>query len=500
MGKKSVIDIDTLGLDFFRQLAGQTPAGICVIRADGCPVFVNPAFEAITGASGLKLQSDGALQIFPERERQEAKEELEKASLSERRHWGTRVLRPSGEHRDVEAIALAVTVAGEEARALLLLDVTDTRRLALKVSTINAFARSLSVAGTIQELLDHLARNLVESTDALAGVVLLAEAAPPRVVAMGGYGIARPIQQVPFEIGGPLREVFESGEPLMSSQAESLVGLLGEVALDPLWGATVVVPIKVREKTLGLVACAYRRCFQPDSAEITFVKTLAALAGVEIEHVRLVEAVQQQAVAEERQRLGRELHDSVSQTLYGIGLGAQAALEALPICPQEASESIRYVLKLVEGGLTEMRSLLYKLRPEFLENEGLVEALGNHVQSLAKRHRFELEAVLGEEPDLPVSIKHAAYRVAMEAIHNVVKHAQASRVKLGLRSEPQGLELVIEDNGHGFDLQPASPERYGLRSMRERVQALGGSLEIESQLGRGTTVKARIPTELKTEL
>ena len=206
-----------------------------------------------------------------------------------------------------------------------------------------------------------------------------------------------------------------------------------------------------------------------------------------------MDLAQQQAVTEERARLGRELHDSVSQTLYGIGLGAQSALEALNTDSGEAAESIDYILKLAAGGLTEMRTLLYKLRPESLAAEGLVEALRQHIGSLAERHKIALQLHLGEEPDLPLSSKHAVYRMVMEAVHNAVKHAQAETLKLSLEQRDGALSITIEDNGHGFDPSKDFSGHHGLDSMKERILSLGGQIDLESHLDVGTIVRATIP-------
>src|SRR5260370_1434497 len=123
--------------------------------------------------------------------------------------------------------------------------------------------------------------------------------------------------------------------------------------------------------------------------------------------------------------LARELHDSVSQALYAIGLGAHTAREAIASDSEQALASIDYVLALAEAGLAEMRALIFELRPESLEIEGLVAALTKQVAVLRTRYKLNVEADLGEEPDLSMEMKHALYRIAQEALHNIVKHAPA---------------------------------------------------------------------------
>src|SRR3989441_1363583 len=210
--------------------------------------------------------------------------------------------------------------------------------------------------------------------------------------------------------------------------------------------------------------------------------------GREHEIRLLYEQAQELAALQERQRLARELHDSVSQALYGIGLGAYTAREALESDPEQAIASIDYVITLTEAGLAEMRALIFELRPESLEIEGLVAALTKQVAVLRTRYKLTVDVTLDNEPDLPLEMKHALYRVAQEALHNIVKHARASTVALRLARQGNEIILEVHDNGKGFDPAGPFPGHLGLRSMRERVTKIGGTLSIESVPGQGTCI------------
>src|SRR5258707_5558410 len=207
----------------------------------------------------------------------------------------------------------------------------------------------------------------------------------------------------------------------------------------------------------------------------------------------LYEQAQELASLQERQRLARELHDSVSQALYGIGLGAYTAKEALESDPDQALASIDYILTLTEAGLAEMRALIFELRPDSLEIEGLVAALSKQVAVLRARYKLIVEAALGAEPDLSLEMKHTLYRIAQEALNNIVKHARASMVTLQLAEQDHEIIFEIRDNGRGFDPAGPFPGHLGLRSMQERVTKVGGALTIESVPGHGTLVGVRIP-------
>lgn len=211
---------------------------------------------------------------------------------------------------------------------------------------------------------------------------------------------------------------------------------------------------------------------------------------------RLYQQAQELAALQERQRLARELHDSVSQALYGISLGAHTAREALEGQDSEQSlASLEYVIGLAEAGLAEMRALIFELRPESLITEGLVAALMKQVAVLRARYKLIVEADLGEEEYLSQEQKEALYRIAQEALHNIVKHAHARNVRLRLVSQEHELTLDVEDDGRGFDPTASFPGHLGLHILQERAERLGGTLTIESAPGHGTHIRVRVSTD-----
>lgn len=207
---------------------------------------------------------------------------------------------------------------------------------------------------------------------------------------------------------------------------------------------------------------------------------------------RLYAQAQTLAALQERQRLARELHDSVSQALYGIGLSAHTALEALENDPEQVRSSLNDVLELTEAGLAEMRALLFELRPESLAIEGLVAALMKQATMLRTRHQLGVQTELGREPNLSLEQKEALYRVAQEALHNTVKHAGAKAVTLCLLDQANEIVLQVRDDGKGFDPMGSFPGHLGLRSMLERMTKINGTLSIKSAPGAGTCLKATI--------
>ncbi|MBX3061389.1 MAG: GAF domain-containing protein [Anaerolineae bacterium] len=218
-------------------------------------------------------------------------------------------------------------------------------------------------------------------------------------------------------------------------------------------------------------------------------ETTAALERAE----RLNEQIQRLAALEERNRLARELHDSVSQALYGIGLGAQTANAMWGRDNSVVKESLDYVLMLSEAALVEMRALIFELRPESIENEGLITALAKQGASLQARHGIDVRMELCAEPSLAVESKESVYRIAREALHNVIKHASATQITLRLSCTESSLQLDVVDNGMGFDPKQDFPGHLGLQSMRERVAQFGGHLDINSTVGKGTQLSVVLP-------
>jgi signal transduction histidine kinase len=252
------------------------------------------------------------------------------------------------------------------------------------------------------------------------------------------------------------------------------------------------VPITVGGEIFGVFGVNHCQLHTFTADEQRVLVALAQRAGLAVNNARLYEQAEGKAALEERQKLARELHDSVSQALYGIGLGARTARTLLDRDPSALAEPLDYVLGLSEAGLAEMRALIFELRPESLEQEGLCAALEKHAASLRARYGLSVD-FSGEEPDAPLATKEAAYRIAQEALHNVTKHAHAAHVGLRLTCEADDLVLEVQDDGAGFDPTASFPGHLGLHSMRERAERLGGHLTITSAPNQGTRLRATLP-------
>jgi PAS domain S-box-containing protein len=207
------------------------------------------------------------------------------------------------------------------------------------------------------------------------------------------------------------------------------------------------------------------------------------------------QAQKEQAIADERGRLARELHDSVTQSLYSIGLYANAAERAVATGKKKVGlDHIRQIIELGLEAMVDMRSLIFELRPPVLERVGLAEALQLRLQAVEGRAGAAIEFHTNGGDGLSLPVQMELYRVAQEALGNVVKHAHAKHIAVNLLYEPDHAVLEIRDDGDGFDLERAQQNNtMGLRSIAERTQKIKGVLTVESTPGRGTLVHVEVP-------
>jgi signal transduction histidine kinase len=258
----------------------------------------------------------------------------------------------------------------------------------------------------------------------------------------------------------------------------------------------IAVPMVAGDRLIGVVDVQSSKSNRFTDTDVYIMAMLADLIAVAVQNARLYTQAQELAALEERTRLARELHDSVSQALYGIGLGARTAKMLLERDPSRLKEPLEYVLSLAEAGLAEMRALIFELRPESLEQEGLITALVKQAASLQARHNIRVATEFCDEPPFNIDAKETLYRIAREALHNTVKHAHASEIELKLTTCDEGYLLSIKDNGVGFDPGGSFPGHLGLKSMRERTERMNGSFEVHSRTDAGTHIRVTIPQPL----
>jgi NarL family two-component system sensor histidine kinase LiaS len=205
----------------------------------------------------------------------------------------------------------------------------------------------------------------------------------------------------------------------------------------------------------------------------------------------LLHTRQELAAVEERNRLARDLHDAVKQQIFAAAMQIGAAKALLPDNPEAAANQLQEAETLSRQAQRELTALIQELRPAALGDQGLVAALRSYATDWSRQNGVPVEFKTQGERPLPLSTEQALFRVAQEALANVARHSQADQVELRLDWEKSAVILTISDNGRGFDSQ-AQSNGYGLQGMRERLDALGGQLEIVSQPGQGATIRAEL--------
>jgi signal transduction histidine kinase len=252
-------------------------------------------------------------------------------------------------------------------------------------------------------------------------------------------------------------------------------------------------------QTLGALSVFGRAEQNFTVEEMALLASIADHIGVAVESAGLRRQAEQAAVMEERERLSRDLHDSVTQSLYSLALFAEAGSK---LVDPDNLDQLRYHFKRIgetaQQALKEMRLLVHELRPLDLEQVGLVGALHRRLNAVEGRVNVKARLVAEELVELPPPVEEELYRIAQEALNNALKHAGATQVIVYLRLDGDEVELEVVDDGAGFDAGAAGDGAgMGLVSMRERAGKLGGSLLVQSGPEQGTRVKVRVPAAIR---
>jgi PAS domain S-box-containing protein len=289
------------------------------------------------------------------------------------------------------------------------------------------------------------------------------------------------------------RKVLSFHKPLVLDDLADHPGYSNIVGLNSYAG----IPIMVRGDMRGVFSlfATDKGVFGAD--KMALLASIADHLGIGIENSILWEQSRENAALEERYRLARNLHDSVSQLLYSLTLMAWTTGKMLENGPDlnAVKKSVARLGDTAYQALKEMRLLLYELRPATLDSEGLLSALQHRIGTVEERLGVKVQLEAKELPELPSDLEDALYHIALEALNNIVKHAKSTNASINLAREKGYILMEINDDGNGFDPnQP--PKGQGLRNMRERIQMLGGELLVDSQPGTGThiTVRIKLPT------
>lgn len=247
------------------------------------------------------------------------------------------------------------------------------------------------------------------------------------------------------------------------------------------------VPLQSGEEKFGLLNIAARDTIRFSADELALLESVAFQIGSAIKRIGLTKQEQELALVKERNRLARDLHDSVNQLLFSVTLTARGGVEMTE--DREVRETFSDIQHLTQEALNEMRALIWQLRPKGLES-GLLEAVKGYADMLGLSLETKVTGII----QLPSRTEETLFRISQEALNNVRKHAGVSSVQLFLSVTAADVLLLIRDEGRGFTIDE---RRYipsiGIQSINDRARAEGGTVDWSSEIGKGTEILVRIP-------
>jgi two-component system nitrate/nitrite sensor histidine kinase NarX len=251
------------------------------------------------------------------------------------------------------------------------------------------------------------------------------------------------------------------------------------------------IPLAVRGRIIGGIGVAEIRKNHFTAHHADLALSVANQAAIAMVNAELYKQAHELAVMEERQRLARNLHDAVNQSLFSAGLIAEVLPRLWVRDQEEARRSIEDLRRLTRGAQAEMRALLAELRPSTITDSNLGDLLKLLGDALSSRTNIPVTVTGTGEFILPSDVQITFYRVCQETLFNIAKHSKASQVEINLKQEGPTIELSIRDDGQGFDTQQSFSGHYGLSMMRERAEAVGAMFSVDSQPGHGTELTIR---------
>jgi signal transduction histidine kinase/predicted hydrocarbon binding protein len=410
-------------------------------------------------------------------------------------YWDV-VWSPLIEDGDVAGIVHVITNATDRVLAYQDLE----QRVADRARELAALTDVMAAAGGSLELETVLQRSLakvLEVMDSQVGAIHLLDETGVVLILAASQGVDGEVLDGigRVSVGSGLAGwTIEQGQPLVVPRvADGLRPLLAVPA-----GADQVyvgVPIRARGRVQGVLSIIGAAGREFSQREVALLASVADQVGTAVENAQLYRKAEQLAVVRERERLARELHDSITQSLYSMTLLAEAGQRLARAGDLERVEG--YLARLADVGqqaLREMRLLVYELRPLVLKREGLIGALQQRLDAVERRAGVEARLLIEGRVELPAAVEEGLYRIAQEALNNALKHAAPTSVTVSVCTEGDQVTLEVMDNGCGFDAQTRlDVGGMGLIGMRERADRLGGELTIRSRPGEGTTVTVSVP-------
>lgn len=362
-----------------------------------------------------------------------------------------------------------------------------TRELETLNTLIATVSRSLDLEAVLHDALDQTLELMGMDTGVAYRLV-----DGDTLVPMAHRGLSQAfvnyIDQLPLWASAAGRAV-ELERPVMMSVSQYPPGELKTLMRREGLEMAVSVPLTAKGQMLGAINLGSRSVQDLTPEQLSLLAAVGQQTGVAVENARLYEQAEESAVAAERNRLARDLHDAVTQTLFSASMIADVLPRIWSRDPEEGWRRLEELRQLTRGALAEMRTLLVELRPTALIEAQLGELLRQLGEAVTGRARIPVVTTVEGSCDFPPDVKVALYRIAQEALNNVVKHAGAGQIEVSLRCWSEGAVLSVRDDGRGFDPERVSSDHLGLGIMAERAEAVGATFAVDTEIGRGTEIR-----------
>ena len=410
-------------------------------------------------------------------------------------HFGRRITAQTGD--ELEELGKQFNLMAsrlQESYAHLEQKVTDRTK---ELATLNAIAAQASQSLDLEEILKNALAEVLAAMDMDSGQAFRLDADTHTLISIAHQGYSEEFvdstARLPLS-ASIVGAAAEQGRPLVRQLPNYPQDAVRDLLEAEGARLTICIPLVAQSRIVGAINLSNRAFRKVTPEESSLLASIGHQIGVAVDNARLYEQAQQLAVMKERNRLARDLHDSVTQALYGVTLYSEAATRQLASGETDmVANHLSEIRTTAQESLREMRLLIFELRLPALKSEGLAAALRARLESVESR--VGLDTVFRVEGDskLAPDVEEGLYRIAQEALNNTLKHAHASSVSVVLHHNDRVVSLSIEDDGIGFDPSEASAHSgFGLKGMEERVARLGGTLAVRSSPGEGTRIEVEV--------
>jgi PAS domain S-box-containing protein len=485
----------------YRNLVDMSPDAI-LVNQDGTVVFINTPGANMLGAEHPSEIIDTPILEFIAPEYRELVKDRTRRVIE---HGETappaevELLRLNGSRRFVEGKGKPINFQGEKAVQVVLRDISERKRMEHERFVLAEIGDVVGSTLAIVDVYERFAK-LVESLIPFDRIVisefdLASDTITPvyvsgHRVASWEVGIAHPISDsrlgpTIYNRDSLLFDAKSTADHAAANPDNSAGAAAG-------FTTGLAVPLIVRDQVIGVLNLSSS---DPNVHKFEHLEMLSLVANQiapAVENARLYKQAAKFAVLEERNRLARDLHDSVAQSLYSLTLYSEASVRYAQVGDLDKVQmNLSQIGESALQALREMRLLVHELRPQELDDEGLISALQHRLDAVEGRSGIKARLILDAKYDLPDEIENVLFPVALEALNNTLKHSSASAVEMRVDAVDDGVELTVSDDGRGFEVSNVSAQSgIGLSSMSERLKGVGGTLSVKSVIGKGTTVRA----------